>query len=204
MKKNLQVILITVIFIISHGCSKTSKKLASDSNMDLIEESIVGNVDMNTEESNSFIEERIFDTLNYYLIKNIEIPPGLYNQVFGHELSDIDKAYIKEIKGKSKSLNPVIVSFKTVESDREKEFVDLHLFNSNWELVKSLSIKYEMDYDLFVQDYKFLNDSTLMLLKEHGLSYESDLTVYTEIILELDKDIYLDTIQVKIDTINYE
>ena len=150
-----------------------------------------------------FPKSTIGDTLSYYLNQKNNIPPDLYKSIFNHELSDIDKAYMREIKVSVDSMIPVIIAFKTVESDREKEYVDLHLFDYNWTLLKSLSVDYEMHWDLFRQEYRFLNDSIFEIYKYEGLSYENDSNVKTTLNIKLDKFKILDTLNIKIDTLSH-
>lgn len=151
----------------------------------------------------NFPKSKIADTLNYYLNQKNNIPPDLYKSIFNQELSDIDKAYVKEIKVPIDSMVPVIIAFKTVESDREKEYVDLHIFDYNWTLLKSLSVDFEMHWDLFRQEYRFLNDSIFEIYKYEGLSYENDSNVKTTLNIKLDKFKVLDTLNIEIDTLSH-
>ena len=150
-----------------------------------------------------FPKSKVADTLNYYLNQKNNIPFDLYKSIFNQELSDIDKAYIKEIKAPIDSMIPVIIAFKTVESDREKEYVDLHIFDFNWTLLKSVSVDYEMHWDLFRQEYRFLNDSIFEIYKYEGLSYENDSNVKTTLKIKLDKFKILDTLIIKTDTLSH-
>lgn len=158
------------------------------------------------EVDNSKIElppNKVADTLDYYQNQRTNIPSVLYKGIFNQELSDIDKAYLREIKMPIDSLIPVIVAFKTVESDREKEYVDLHIFNSNWTLLKSLSVEYEMHWDLFRQEYRFINDSIFVIHRYKGLSYDNDSTVKTTLNIKLDKVKILDTLNIQVDTLSH-
>ncbi|MEW7289381.1 hypothetical protein [Aquimarina sp. 2304DJ70-9] len=146
----------------------------------------------------------ISDTLYYHLHNNSNLDAKFYNNIFDKDyiLSDIDKVFVKHIKPKTNGINPVILSFQTVESDRKKEYIDLHLFNEDWILKKSLSLEYDVDYDLFHQEYKFISDSIIEVKQDHGLSYDNDSTVQKIFTLKIDKIKLLDTIKVQIDTLN--
>jgi len=202
-----------IIIILLVGCgtksNSTSDKDNSDSRTDTnkIENAIPKS---ETQENKivdkrqiKFLKSKVADTLNYYLNQKNNIPSDLYKSIFNQELSDIDKAYIKEIKAPIDSMIPVIIVFKTVESDREKEYVDLHIFDFNWTLLKSVSVDYEMHWDLFRQEYRFLNDSIFEIYKFEGLSYENDSNVKTTLKIKLDKFNILDTLAIKIDTLSH-
>ncbi len=200
--------LFIIMFLFGCGTNSSSKKEINNSQSDSIaletdkSESEKFKI-VKTDNKIEFPQNKISDTLNYYQKQKTNIPPDLYKDIFNYELSDIDNAYLKEIKMPIDSLIPIIVAFTTVESDREKEYVDLHIFNYSWTLLKSLSIEYEMHWDLFRQEYRFLNDSIFEIYKYEGLSYENDSTVKTTLKIKLDRIRILDTLNIHVDTLKY-
>jgi|SRR5690554_81398 len=199
--------LLVILLLISCENKSTNDKKNS-SNLEKKEDSVEETGKTKAENSktginnNGLKKEIIADTLRYYNSQKTSIPADLYKDIFNQELSDIDKAYLQEIRTPVNSVIPVIVSFKTTESDREKEYVNLHLFDWNWTLIKSLSVDYEMDWDLFRQEFQFVNDSIFKIYKYQGLSYENDKTVRTTLEIEINNHKILDTINTQIDTLN--
>lgn len=199
--------LLVILLLISCENKSTNDKKNS-SNLEKKEDSVEETGKTKAENSKTWInnnglkKEIIADTLRYYNSQKTSIPADLYKDIFNQELSDIDKAYLQEIRTPVNSVIPVIVSFKTTESDREKEYVNLHLFDWNWTLIKSLSVDYEMDWDLFRQEFQFVNDSIFKIYKYQGLSYENDKTVRTTLEIEINNHKILDTINTQIDTLN--
>ncbi len=149
-------------------------------------------------------ENPTFDTLAYHLQNQSILGKDFYRNTFDsdYELSDIDKVTVKDIKPAINGLNPVILLFETIESDRKKQYLDLHLFDKQWKLVKSLSLDYEISYDLFHQEHKFINDSIIEIKQEEGLSFMNDSTIHRMFILKIDEAKILDTIRVQIDTLD--
>lgn len=202
MARLLYPVLIAIFYISILGCnSKPSKKK---------EENSVENNNPNHKSEQNFkvkpirkTKFPISDTLDYHLKNNSDLDGKFYTNIFDKDyiLSDVDKVFVKQIKPKINGINPVILSFQTVESDREKEYIDLHLFSEDWVLKKSLSLEYDVDYDLFHQEYKFINDSIIEVKQDHGLSYENDSTIQKIFTLKIDKVKLLDTIKVQIDTL---
>ncbi len=209
MRTILNLIIITFLFGCGTKSNSTSDKKNSNTKTDtnkienIIQESDIQQNKIVDKKQIKLPKSRIADTLNYYLNQKTNIPPDLYKSIFNQELSDIDKAFIREIKVPIDSMIPVIIAFKTVESDRVKEYVDLHIFDYNWSLLKSLSVDYEMHWDLFRQEYRFLNDSIFEIYKYQGLSYENDSNVKTTLNIKLDKFNILDTLNIKIDTLSH-
>jgi hypothetical protein len=193
--------LIIITFLV--GCGTKSNSISNKENSQTrTDTNKIENVTYKSEiQQNKLPKSKNTDTLNFFLNQKTHIPPELYKSIFNQELTDIEKAYIREIKVPIDSMIPVIILFKTVESDREKEYVDLHIFNYNWTLLKSLSVDYEISWDLFKQEYRFLNDSIFEIYKYQGLSYQNDSNIKTTINIKLDKFKILDTLNIKIDTL---
>lgn len=179
------------------GCETKSSHIDEIDNSQT--DSIVSKIDHKTE----FPHSKTLDTLNHYQKAKTEIPSRLYKSIFHEELLDYDKTYIREIRKPIDSIIPVIVIFKTIESDREKEYIDLFLFDYNWIPLNSLSLEYEMDWDLFRQEYHFLNDSIFEIYQYKGLDYDNDSTVKTTFKIKFDKAKLLDTMKIELDTLRY-
>ncbi|MBX2915610.1 MAG: hypothetical protein KF856_10115 [Cyclobacteriaceae bacterium] len=179
------------------GCETKSSHINEINNSQT--DSIISKIDREIE----LPKNKTLDTLNYYQKTKTQIPPELYKSIFNQELLAYDKIFLREIKKPFDSIIPVIVIFKTVESDREKEYVDLCLFDYKLSLLNSFSLEYEMDWDLFRQEYHFLNDSVFEISQYKGLNYDADSTVKTTLKIKFDKAKLLDTMKIEMDTLRY-
>ncbi|MFY7669514.1 hypothetical protein ACOSP6_00365 [Tenacibaculum sp. MEBiC06402] len=199
--------LLTAFFLFSCGTKSKNNIGKDDKNLDsliIIDKKYKLNDLKETDSFNHKLpNNRITDTLIYYLDKKTNIPNELFNEIFNYQLSTIDEAFLREIKKPFDSLIPVIINFKTIESDNEKEYIDLYIFNYNWKLLKSVSLEYNMDWDLYSQQYKFLNDSVFQVEESKGLSYDNDSTINRTLNIKFDKIKTLDTLYIKIDTLRY-
>lgn len=143
----------------------------------------------------------IYDSLRWYLMNQKAIPKLFYKQIFKDDLTPIDTVYVSEIRNLVGFINPVITIFHSVESDRLKQLVDLSLFDSTWNLIGTISLKYEVDYYLYSQDYRFLNDSVIEIVADQGLGFDTDDYVKTTVKVRLDELRIFDTLEIKVDTI---
>jgi hypothetical protein len=116
----------------------------------------------------------------------------------------LDKVFVTQIRNPVGSINPVITIFNTVESDQPKQFVDLNLFDVTWNLKDSKSLKYEVGYDLYSQEYRFLNDSIIEIVVEQGIGFDTDDYVRTIVRVHLDELKLFDNLWAKIDTIRVD
>lgn len=150
------------------------------------------------------VHNAIHDSLRWYLSHQRPVSKKLYKQVFGEDLTGVDEVFVKQILAKVKSLTPVITIFKTVESHQGKEFVDIHLFDDSWRLRQSLSLKYDISYDLYSQDYQFQNDSVFDIFAQEGMGFDTDDRTETQVTIKIDEIEMFDTLRIKIDTVKSE
>lgn len=155
----------------------------------------------NKEQGKQINDNPTIDTLKHYESTQKSLPPQLYKDIFKKELSDIDTAKIIEIRKEINNYTPVIELFSTIHSDQKEDFEILDIFDKNGKLLLTYSLKYNIDYDLFQQDYTFENDSIIKITQKHGLNYENQDHVLKTLKLELKPKIILDTLSIQIDTI---
>lgn len=150
--------------------------------------------------SQEIVHNVIHDSLRWHLSNHRPVSKALYKRV-DEELTGVDEVFVKNILNKVKSLMPVITVFKTVESDQEKDFVDIHLFDDSWRLRKSLSLKYDISYDLYSQDYQFQNDSIFDIFAQEGMGFDTDDRTETRVTIKIDEIDMFDTVRIRIDTV---
>lgn len=192
-----QLIICTLITIVL-GCQNKSGDSVTTQNHDI--DTLRGKsvVSSGTITTNTNV---IFDSLRWYMINQKPISKYFYKNVFKEELTAIDTVFVYEISNPVGIINPVITIFHSVESDRLKQIVDLTLFDSTWNLIGTKSLKYEVDYYLYSQDYRFLNDSIIEIVADHGLGFDTDDYVKKTIKVRLDGLKIFDTLGTKVDTI---
>lgn len=143
----------------------------------------------------------ISDSLRWYLMNQKPMSKLFYKKIFKDDLTSIDTVFVYAIGTPVGFTNPVLTIFHSVESDRLKQLVDLSLFDSTWNLIGTISLKYEVDYYLYSQDYRFLNDSVIEIVADQGLGFDTDDYVKTTVKVRLDELRIFDTLEIKVDTI---
>lgn len=143
----------------------------------------------------------ISDSLRWYLMNQKPMSKLFYKKIFKDDLTSIDTVFVYAIGTPVGFTNPVLTIFHSVESDRLKQLVDLSLFDSTWNLIGTISLKYEVDYYLYSQDYRFLNDSVIEIVADQGLGFDTNDYVKTTVKVRLDELRIFDTLEIKVDTI---